>query len=68
MLRTFRVLLEAGRAWNADNAFKHSASVSFYTLFSLAPITLIAVDLAGLFIGKNVAGHSAELICLQHAD
>src|SRR3954469_5004290 len=57
MSRTLRILLDAGKAWNADNAFKHSASVSFYTLFSLAPITLIAVGLAGFFFGKDVAAH-----------
>lgn len=57
MPRTVRILMDAGKAWNADNAFKHSASVSFYTLFSLAPITLIAVGVAGLFFGKEVAAH-----------
>ena len=55
MPRWLRILIEAGKAWNADNAFKHSASVSFYTLFSLAPITLIAVGMAGLFFGQEVA-------------
>src|SRR5688500_19562779 len=55
MPRWLRILINAGKAWNADNAFKHSASVSFYTLFSLAPITLIAVGVAGFFFGKDVA-------------
>jgi membrane protein len=55
MPRWLKVFVEAGKAWNADNAFKHSASVAFYTLFSLAPITLIAVGLAGFFFGKDVA-------------
>src|SRR5688572_7828113 len=55
MPRWLVIIVNAGKAWNADNAFKHSASVSFYTLFSLAPITLIAVGVAGLFFGKDVA-------------
>lgn len=55
MPRSLRILINAGIAWKADNAFKHSASVSFYTLFSLAPITLIAVGMAGLFFGQDVA-------------
>src|SRR5688572_28034979 len=55
MRRWLKVFVEAGKAWNADNAFKHSASVAFYTLFSLAPITLIAVGLAGFFFGKDIA-------------
>src|SRR5687768_4109503 len=55
MPRWLRIIIDAGKGWNGDNAFKHSASVSFYTLFSLAPITLIAVGIAGLFFGKEVA-------------
>jgi membrane protein len=57
MPRWLRVLIDAGKSWNADNAFKHAAAVSFYTLFSLAPITLIAVSIAGLFFGQNIAAH-----------
>ena len=55
MRRSFKILWEAGVAWNEDNVFKHSAAVSFYTLFSLAPITIIAVSVAGLFFGEEVA-------------
>lgn len=55
MRRWFRILMKAAKAWNADNAFKHSAAVSFYTLFSLAPITVIAIGVAGLFFGRDVA-------------
>jgi len=55
MRRWLSIMLEAGKAWIADNAFKHSAAVSFYTLFSLAPITLIAVGIAGVFFGESVA-------------
>lgn len=55
MPRWLRIAVEAARAWNADNAFKHSAAVSFYTLFSLAPVTLIAVGVAGFFFGRDIA-------------
>jgi len=50
-----RIFLSAAKAWNADNVFKHSAAVSFYTLFSLAPITIIAVTVAGIFLGREAA-------------
>lgn len=36
-----------------DNGFQYSAAVSFYTLFSLAPIVLIAVTLGGIFAGND---------------
>jgi membrane protein len=55
MPRWLKVLISAGKNWNSDNAFKHSAAVSFYTLFSLAPITIIAVGMAGVVFGKEVA-------------
>lgn len=47
--------MSAVRNWNRDDAFKHSAAVSFYTLFSLAPVTIIAVAIAGAFFGPEVA-------------
>lgn len=53
--RVLKIWISAGKAWSRDNAFKHSAAVSFYTLFSLAPVTIIAVGVAGLFFGKEVA-------------
>jgi membrane protein len=50
-----KMFLSAARSWNSDNAFKHAAAVSFYTLFSLAPITIIAITVAGVFWGKETA-------------
>jgi membrane protein len=55
MPRTFKILISAAKNWSADNAFKHSAAVSFYTLFSLAPITIIAITVASFFFGKEAA-------------
>ena len=50
-----RVPVAAAKSWNADGAFKHSAAVSFYTLFSLAPVTIIALSIAGLVFGHEAA-------------
>lgn len=47
--------MAAAKGWNADNAFQHSAAVSFYTLFSLAPVSIIAVSAAGFVLGKDTA-------------
>lgn len=55
MPRWLHILVKAAQQWNHDNAFKHSAAVSFYTLFSLAPVTIIALGLAGFFFGPEVA-------------
>jgi membrane protein len=61
MRKWFKILLHAARAWNNDDVFKHSAAVSFCALFSLAPITIIAVTLAGVFLGRDAAGHQLEM-------
>jgi membrane protein len=65
MLPWLKILGQAAKAWNADNAFKHSAAVSFYTLFSLAPVTIIAVTVAGLFLGRDAATHQLEVQMTQ---
>lgn len=45
------IALNAINSFIEDNCFQYSAAVSFYTLFSLAPIVMIAVFIAGFFIG-----------------
>jgi membrane protein len=49
------ISIRAAKNWNEDGAFAHSAAVSFYTLFSLAPITIIVLSIAGFFFGPEVA-------------
>jgi membrane protein len=65
MKRWLTLFGQAAKAWNADNVFKHSAAVSFYTLFSLAPVTIIAVTVAGVFLGRDVASRQLELQVTQ---
>jgi membrane protein len=40
-------------SWSDDNATSRSASLSYYTVFSLAPLLLIAVSIAGAVFGKD---------------
>jgi membrane protein len=40
--------------WN-DNTFRFAASLAFYTIFSLAPVLLIATGVASLFLARDVA-------------
>lgn len=70
MRRWFHVFFSAAKAWYLDNAFRHSSSVSFNTLFSLAPITVIAATLAGIVLGKDRAGEALQrqLTALLGAD
>lgn len=36
-----------------DNAFKLSASLSYYTVYALCPMLLIVISLVGLFFGRE---------------
>lgn len=41
--------------WNEDKASTLAAALAFYSLFSLAPLVLIAVSVAGVVFGKPAA-------------
>lgn len=43
----------AGAGFIYDNAFKLSASLSYYTIFALCPMLLIMISLVGLFYGQE---------------
>ncbi len=53
---------KAIQAFINDNCFQYSAAVSFYTLFSLAPIVLISVYIAGIFVGNASVMHEMTRI------
>jgi len=48
------LLRQAGAAWLADNAPRLGAALAFYTLFSLAPVLIVAVSVAGLYSGRKL--------------
>lgn len=41
--------------WSKDKASKHAAALAYYTTFSLAPLLVIIISLAGLFGGTEAA-------------
>jgi membrane protein len=41
--------------WNADNAARLAAALAYYTIFSIAPLLVIVVAVAGLFYGREAA-------------
>ena len=49
------VLSKAASAWIADHAQSMGAALSYYTVFSIAPLLLIAISVAGLVFGKDAA-------------
>jgi len=51
----FGMLKEAFRDWNEDNAPRLGAALSYYTIFSIAPLLLISIGVAGLVFGAEAA-------------
>ena len=55
MSRTQRVIGRSLDAWVEQRAASKGAALAFYTLFSMTPILLLAIVLAGYFFGPQAA-------------
>jgi membrane protein len=53
MLRFWRILKRAVTEFLNDNGMKLGASLSYYTIFSMGPVLIIIISLAGIFYGKE---------------
>jgi membrane protein len=52
---TGRLLVDSANAWVDDRAPRMGAALAYYTLFSIAPLLLIVVSVAGLVFGEQAA-------------
>lgn len=55
MRETAGVFVKAYREFSRDNVMRLSAALSYYALFSLAPLLLIAIGIAGGIFGQKAA-------------
>ena len=53
--RWWAIARDAIHLWLDCNAFNHAGSLAFYTLFSLAPVFIIAVAVIGVVFGEQAA-------------
>jgi membrane protein len=51
----FELLKQTASDWMADNAPRLGASLAYYTVFSISPLMLIALGIAGLLFNEEVA-------------
>ena len=49
------LMKQAGAAWLSDDAPRLGAALSFYALFSLAPVLIVALSTAGIVFGQKAA-------------
>jgi len=52
---TWALLKDAANGWSDHQASRIGAALAFYTVFSLGPILLLAVAVAGFFFGQGAA-------------
>src|SRR5436190_11349061 len=51
----WRLAMRAVSAWSGDYAPSMGAALSYYALFSIAPLLLIVIGVAGFFFGAEAA-------------
>src|SRR5437899_3832160 len=68
----FQLVVKTGKAWSDDYAPSMGAAISYYTVFSIAPLLVIVIAVAGAFYGREavqgmIAAQLAGLIGEQGA-
>lgn len=59
--RAVRLLKSTFSDWMEDNALRLSAALAYYSIFSIAPLLIIAMSVAGLVFGADaLRGHLAK--------
>jgi membrane protein len=51
--RLLQLFVKAGKAWSDDFAPSMGAAISYYTVFSLAPLLIIVIAIAGAVFGRE---------------
>ena len=51
----WRILKDSVVQWVEDQPFQLAAALSYYTLFSLAPLLIIVISIAGFVFGRDAA-------------
>lgn len=51
----FRLLKQTFKEWQKDKASRLAAALAYYTVFSLAPLLIIAIAIAGAIFGEEAA-------------
>jgi len=51
----FGVIVDAATAWNLDKASLYAAAIAYYMVFSIAPLLIFAIAIAGRVFGQAAA-------------
>ena len=50
---SFNILKNSVMGFMNEDSLKYSASLAYYTIFSLGPILVLMISLAGIFLGEE---------------
>ena len=56
----FELLKQTWTEWNEDKAPRLGAAFAYYTIFSLAPLLVVAITIAGFVFGDKAAGNQIQ--------
>lgn len=56
--KIWKILVATFHGFIDDNGLKLSASLAYYTVFSIAPLLILLISLAGLFLGQDAITNS----------
>lgn len=74
VIATYHLFIAAGKGFMEDRVMKLSASLAYYTIFSLTPLIIIIISAASLFLGDNMDpntklfGEISEMIGIEAAN
>jgi membrane protein len=51
--KIWKIIAATFHGFVADDGLKHSASLAYYTVFSIAPLLILVISLAGFFLGQD---------------
>jgi membrane protein len=55
LTRLWGLLKETANDWLKDNVSRMGAALAYYSVFSVAPLLLVAISIAGVFFGEQAA-------------
>jgi membrane protein len=51
--KIWKIIVATFHGFVNDDGLKHSASLAYYTVFSIAPLLILVISLAGFFLGRD---------------
>ncbi len=55
MMKWLEILKDTGKSFMADKAMRLSAALAYYSIFSLGPLLIVAIAMAGTLFGEKAA-------------